>query len=215
MGKARGYAMASREGSARKRGSSNEGRWGEEKRSWAREGRISDKASRFRLCIIATTLAAKISNGRAQIRGHTLGPDPAHGQLRGVSVGLLARVLEVAWRRGVGVALLSQGTRRVDVDVVPEFGGFAPETWEPRHKFFGTPEAFVFSFSNTSAEPEADVFTWTSSNNYFMYCDQNLLAMGGGDGRHAIAIRSDLLRGTSAPTSTFGISSGGRASPVE
>merc|ERR1712194_640161 len=110
----------------------------------------------------------------------------------GVSMSTLFRNLE-----GSGKTFLIVQDTQAKV-----FGGFAPETWEPRHKFFGTPEAF--SFSNTSAEPEADVFTWTSSNNYFMYCDQNLLAMGGGDGLHAIAIRSDLLRGTSAPTSTFG-----------
>jgi len=81
------------------------------------------------------------------------------------------------------------------------FGGFAPEPWEPRSKFYGSGEAFVFFFDGTE---ELRFFPWATTNSYFMYSDFSVLAMGGGDGRHAFAIRSDLLHGSSSPTSTFG-----------
>lgn len=87
------------------------------------------------------------------------------------------------------------------------FGGFAPASWEPKGKFYGSGEAFVFSFTHVSdpgALPDVQVYPWTSANSYFMYSDHELFAMGGGDGRHALAIRDDLLRGMSAPTATFG-----------
>lgn len=84
------------------------------------------------------------------------------------------------------------------------FGGFAPEAWEPKGKFFGGAEAFVFTFTSLSAEcPQLQLFPWTSKNNYVMYADRSCLGMGGGDGRHAFAIEGDLLRGTSSPTPTF------------
>lgn len=96
------------------------------------------------------------------------------------------------------------------------FGGFATAAWEPKHKFFGSGEAFVFTFGKVAgADAEGaegtdgaglklSVFPWTSTNSFMMYGDFAQIAMGGGDGRHALAIRSDLLRGLSSPTATFG-----------
>mmetsp|Transcript_116160 Transcript_116160/g.339728 ORF Transcript_116160/g.339728 Transcript_116160/m.339728 type:complete len:401 (+) Transcript_116160:190-1392(+) len=85
------------------------------------------------------------------------------------------------------------------------FGGFAPAAWEPCHgRFYGSGEAFVFSFGRLGGEPEVRAYTWTSRNGCFMYADHELLAMGGGDGRHAVRVRSDLLRGCSSPTATYG-----------
>lgn len=87
------------------------------------------------------------------------------------------------------------------------FGGFAPSAWEPKGKFYGSGEAFVFSFSclaDPSAVPEFQLYPWTSANSFIMYSDSDLFAMGGGDGRHALAIRNDLLHGLSSPTATFG-----------
>jgi len=82
------------------------------------------------------------------------------------------------------------------------FGGFAPEPWEPRFAFYGSGEAFVFSFGREDA-PQLHVYPWTSRNDFFMYADAGFLAMGGGDGQHAILVRSDLLHGASSPTATF------------
>jgi len=86
------------------------------------------------------------------------------------------------------------------------FGGFAPVPWEPCHgRFYGSGEAFVFSFGKMDSEPVAlNHFPWSCANSCFMYSDSDLLAMGGGDGHHAMVIRSDLLRGCSSPTATFG-----------
>uniref|UniRef100_A0A7S4Q2Z4 Oxidation resistance protein 1 n=2 Tax=Alexandrium monilatum TaxID=311494 RepID=A0A7S4Q2Z4_9DINO len=85
------------------------------------------------------------------------------------------------------------------------FGGFAPEPWEPCHgRFYGSGEAFVFSFGRVEDSPEVQVYPWTNKNSCLMYADNDLLAMGGGDGRHAFVVRSDLLHGCSSPTATFG-----------
>jgi len=62
----------------------------------------------------------------------------------------------------------------------------------------------VFSFEQLGESPEVRVYPWTSQNSCFMYSDFELLAMGGGEGRHAVVVRSDLLRGNSSPTLTFG-----------
>eukprot|EP00450_Noctiluca_scintillans_P014590 CAMPEP_0194523322 /NCGR_PEP_ID=MMETSP0253-20130528/58178_1 /TAXON_ID=2966 /ORGANISM="Noctiluca scintillans" /LENGTH=303 /DNA_ID=CAMNT_0039367847 /DNA_START=287 /DNA_END=1198 /DNA_ORIENTATION=+ len=79
------------------------------------------------------------------------------------------------------------------------FGGFAPETWEPRGKFYGSGESFVFSFINK----QFHFYPATLRNNFFMYSDNESLGMGGGSGL-ALLIFSDLLRGVSASTATFG-----------
>jgi len=95
------------------------------------------------------------------------------------------------------------------------FGGFAPACWRPTQKFYGSGEAFVFAFDapagadghaegGVAGEPEMRAYAWTSTNSFFMYSDSHLFAMGGGDGKHAFAVRSDLLRGLSSPTETFG-----------
>mmetsp|Transcript_60140 Transcript_60140/g.130431 ORF Transcript_60140/g.130431 Transcript_60140/m.130431 type:complete len:368 (-) Transcript_60140:103-1206(-) len=87
------------------------------------------------------------------------------------------------------------------------FGGFAPEPWEPQSShFYGTGEAFVFSFGRVveGTRPTMRAFPWTSKNSYFMYSDYELIAMGGGDGRHAVSVFQDLLHGHSSPTETFG-----------
>jgi len=87
-------------------------------------------------------------------------------------------------------------------------GGFAPEAWRPHPRFYGTGDAFVFSLGRcpAGAEPPEplQVYTWTSRNSHFQYSDHDHLAMGGGDGGHALVIQADMLRGRSVPTATFG-----------
>eukprot|EP00928_Gymnodinium_smaydae_P036297 TRINITY_DN25389_c0_g3_i1.p1 TRINITY_DN25389_c0_g3~~TRINITY_DN25389_c0_g3_i1.p1 ORF type:complete len:559 (-),score=133.76 TRINITY_DN25389_c0_g3_i1:268-1830(-) len=90
------------------------------------------------------------------------------------------------------------------------FGGFAPAAWEPRGKFYGSGEAFVFSFGLLEKAvaggkmPEPAIYPWTSKNSFFMYADSHGLGMGGGDGHFAWTLQSDLLHGHSSPTDTFG-----------
>jgi len=84
------------------------------------------------------------------------------------------------------------------------FGGFALAPWEPQGKFYGSGEAFVFAFTGLADPPEMAFYPWTTANSFIQYSDNDVLAMGGGDGRHALAVRSDLLHGLSSPTPTFG-----------
>jgi len=87
------------------------------------------------------------------------------------------------------------------------FGGYAPESWEPTPRFYGSGEAFVFSFGFVDKNlplPTAQIFPWSTKNSYFMHSDDSGVAMGGGNGSHAFFLASDLLRGVSGPTDTFG-----------
>jgi len=117
----------------------------------------------------------------------------------GTSINTLYRQME---DYNKSVVIIQDSERRV-------FGGFAPEAWAPRGKFFGAGslagEALVFSFDSAAAAEtlEMQQWSWTGNNHYIMYGDANCIAMGGGDGRHAWAVQSDLLRGSSAPTTTF------------
>lgn len=85
------------------------------------------------------------------------------------------------------------------------FGGFATSAWEPCSRFYGSGEAFVFSFGKVKddASPQVQFFPWSSVNECCMYADQQMFGMGGGEGRHAFLIQSDLLQGHSSPTPTF------------
>jgi len=93
---------------------------------------------------------------------------------------------------------------RDDEDYI--FGGFAPDAWEPSGKFYGSGEAFVFTFGCIASGSDLQVraYPWTSHNTWCMYADMQVLAMGGGEGHHAVALESDLLHGFSSPTPTFG-----------
>lgn len=88
------------------------------------------------------------------------------------------------------------------------FGGFATAAWEPFSRFYGTGEAFVFSFGILRPDQclenvEVQFYPWTSQNDYFMYADHDVFGMGGGDGRHAFVIQENMLHGHSSPTATF------------
>ncbi|CAK9023667.1 unnamed protein product [Durusdinium trenchii] len=85
------------------------------------------------------------------------------------------------------------------------FGGFATSAWEPCGRFYGSGEAFVFSFGKASTSEVALVqfFPWSSVNECCMYADHSLFGMGGGEGRHAFVVQADLLQGHSSPTPTF------------
>jgi len=80
------------------------------------------------------------------------------------------------------------------------FGGFAPEAWQPSGRFYGSGEAFVFTFGRDS---KLLAFPSTLRNNLFLYADNETIGMGGGGGTYALVLNSDLLRGMSSPSSTF------------
>jgi len=94
------------------------------------------------------------------------------------------------------------------------FGGFASDEWRSSSNYYGNGDAFVFSFVEKDGkevgvgedygELQVTIHPWTSQNNYIMYSDEKILAMGGG-GRTAIVVESDFLRGASqSGCPTFG-----------
>lgn len=63
--------------------------------------------------------------------------------------------------------------------------------WPHRSMAPERPSCFFFD-----GMEELRFFPWATTNNYFMYSDLSVLATGGGDSRHAFAIRSDFLHGS-------------------
>jgi len=57
------------------------------------------------------------------------------------------------------------------------FGGYAPETWRVRKLYYGTGEAFLFTFH---ASDSIQCFWATGANDYYMMSDYESLAMGAG-----------------------------------
>jgi hypothetical protein len=57
------------------------------------------------------------------------------------------------------------------------FGGYAPETWRVRKLYYGTGEAFLFSFHDTD---DIKCYWATGANDYYMMSDYESLAMGAG-----------------------------------
>lgn len=92
------------------------------------------------------------------------------------------------------------------------FGGFASHVWQRTDSFhYGMPECFVFRFGTDAAADAEDLglntFTWSGKNIRFMHATNRGFAMGGGAGTgggFAFWVGSDFLRGTSAPSETFG-----------
>lgn len=66
-------------------------------------------------------------------------------------------------------------------------------------EYYGTGEAFVFSF-----HPTFSVHRWTGANDYFCISNESWLAMGGGGGGFAFQIDDELDAGESNPSATFG-----------
>eukprot|EP00971_Amphidinium_carterae_P061226 1212122-Amphidinium_carterae.1 len=74
------------------------------------------------------------------------------------------------------------------------FGGFTPETWKPHHHFYGSGEAFVFTFGRLGVNPRVRLFPSTTQNRCFMFSDAHSFAMGSSStGKHALAVCNDML----------------------
>lgn len=91
------------------------------------------------------------------------------------------------------------------------FGGFSSEAFQMGHKYYGSGEMFVFTFKpeNASLEDTGDgkenpirVFHWSTANAFFLFSDNQTIAIGGG-GHYAITIDRDLLIGSSSFCPTF------------
>lgn len=80
------------------------------------------------------------------------------------------------------------------------FGGYLSEPIRNSQKFYGTGESFVFTYHNSE---RIHVYQSTMKNEYFIYSDFDLIAMGCDDKSFAFVVREDFLKGSSRPTSTF------------
>jgi len=76
------------------------------------------------------------------------------------------------------------------------FGGFSAVKWEIQSSYFGTGESFLFTLS-----PDFSVYPWSRANSYFMLCNEDSLAFGGGE--FGIYLDEDLQSGSSEPCKTF------------
>lgn len=78
------------------------------------------------------------------------------------------------------------------------FGAFVSSPWANSLSYYGSGESFVFTTA-----PTFEVFNWARTNTMFMYNNDQSIAMGGGGG-FAWFMNSDLSRGTSSASETFG-----------
>lgn len=78
------------------------------------------------------------------------------------------------------------------------FGGFVRAPWTKSLSYYGSGESFVFT-----NVPAFEVFNWKRTNSMFMFSNDDSIAMGGG-GSFAWFLNSDLSRGTTGISETFG-----------
>lgn len=138
---------------------------------------------------------------------------PAHW--RGYNWELLYSVV----RDGASYASLFERARHAKPSLVAVrtargevFGGFVTSEWEPQTGYFGTGECFLWKklqsgqYSNipdSSSCCNFSKYTWTHSNSFFMYCQENCFGMGGGGGHFGFFVGDMMERGTAGPCSTF------------
>lgn len=81
------------------------------------------------------------------------------------------------------------------------FGGFLSENIRNSQKFYGTGESFVFTFHNSE---RIHAFQATMENEFFIYSDNEIIAMGCDDNNNfSFVIRDEFLKGHSRTTKTF------------
>jgi len=79
------------------------------------------------------------------------------------------------------------------------FGGLSSTTIKASEHFFGTSECFLFSFC-----PEFEIYKWNGDNFYFVQACEEFLAFGSGLGQAGLWLDSDLNKGTTDRSLTYG-----------
>lgn len=80
------------------------------------------------------------------------------------------------------------------------FGGYLSEQIKKSNNFYGTGESFVFTFYKTA---RIHIFQATCENDYYIYSDQDIVAMGCSDNNFSWVVRDEFLKGSSRPTITY------------
>jgi len=78
------------------------------------------------------------------------------------------------------------------------FGAFLSEKIHVAKSYYGTGETFLFSVS-----PTVNVYKWTRKNTFFMICEEDSLAIGGGGTSFGLWLDESFDRGCSSPCDTF------------
>eukprot|EP00298_Acanthocystis_sp_HF-20_P013450 c20358_g1_i2.p1 GENE.c20358_g1_i2~~c20358_g1_i2.p1 ORF type:complete len:275 (+),score=118.71 c20358_g1_i2:126-950(+) len=81
------------------------------------------------------------------------------------------------------------------------FGGFCTEPWDLDGRVKGTPESFLFSFTQNSATPQ--IYLSTGMNNLFQLTTIHSLQMGGGGDGPGLFLDASLQEGGSNVCETY------------
>lgn len=108
---------------------------------------------------------------------------------------------------GISMSTFFENTKDYKVSIViikdddqNVFGGYLSEEIRRTDKFYGTGESFVFSFHKGE---RIHIYEGTTDNEYYIYSDNDLFAMGCSDGQFSLAVRNQFLKGSSRQTSTY------------
>ncbi|KAI7866529.1 TLD-domain-containing protein [Spinellus fusiger] len=79
-------------------------------------------------------------------------------------------------------------------------GAYLSEPFRIDSRYYGSGECFLWHTGNTN---QLHVFPWTMANNYMIYSDASILAVGGGNGHFGLSLDCNLINGSSHVCPTF------------
>jgi LysM repeat protein len=82
------------------------------------------------------------------------------------------------------------------------FGALNTDEWKVSATYYGSGESFLFAMDGASKE--VTVYNWTGQNEYFIWSNEDKIAMGGGGGGFAFVLDQDFAAGSCAASATFG-----------
>ncbi|OAD69711.1 hypothetical protein PHYBLDRAFT_78272 [Phycomyces blakesleeanus NRRL 1555(-)] len=80
------------------------------------------------------------------------------------------------------------------------FGAYLSEPFKVNSKYYGSGECFLW---RTDSSNKLHVYPWTMANDYLLYSDQDILAVGGSNGKFGLCLHANLTDGHSQPCLTF------------
>ncbi|ORY03105.1 TLD-domain-containing protein [Basidiobolus meristosporus CBS 931.73] len=80
------------------------------------------------------------------------------------------------------------------------FGAYLSDAFTPHPNFYGSGECFLWKIDE---KDKVKVFPWTGKNDYCILCENEFIAVGGGDGQFGLWLDSELENGSSSHCPTF------------